>query len=237
MRMVRYINAHCHIDGCRNFVFGTDGIVGAVCNSTQMSNWDAVVKFAAEKPAVRACIGIHPWYVNTATAGWDAQMNKMLRENPALMVGEIGIDKTHPDFSRQLEIFTRQMEIAAENNRVAHIHCVGAWDILQNVFAEMGTHMPRVVMHAFVATPEIVRAIARKYDAYFSFSDAVMDSRRTRLHRAVATVGVGRILIETDDAQMEILPKISECVANIRRTPHDEMARILYENTMCMLGK
>ncbi len=228
--MQKYINAHCHINTPTD---NKTGVVGAIYNSAKMSDWETIKAIAHTNNHAHACIGIHPWHINTATPDWEKQMEPILTQNPKFMVGEIGLDKNYPNMPMQIEFFCRQMEIAKKQNRTAHIHCVGAWDKILHL---LGANAPRMVMHAFNGTPEIIKSLARKYDVYFSFSPVILDARRTRIHKSVMVAPENRILIESDDMPMDVLPALAQCIANIRKTPNDKMTEILYNNTMQMLG-
>ena len=126
LKGMKYTDAHCHI-----FTAPTNEIVGQICNATTVDNWAELCRIADNR--TRVCIGIHPWHIDSAPADWTDRMRKILGSNPQIMVGEIGIDKYHPNIDKQIELFTTQLEMAAELGRPAHLHIVGAWDKLLHI--------------------------------------------------------------------------------------------------------
>ena len=231
---MKYINAHCHIDSVDELPT-EDGIVVAICNSAQMSDWNQVLKLSSVDKNIIACLGIHPWYINTVEPNWNDILQGILADNPKIMVGEIGLDKNYPDMPLQIEFFCRQIKIAYNYNRTVHIHCVGAWNDILKILKDMNLHVPRMVMHAFNGTIEVMNELLRKYDVYFSFGPDVLDIRRNRLRDCVIHVPQNRMLVETDDNPMYILPNIVNELAQIRGYSVDTMANALYKNTLKIL--
>ena len=114
---MRFFDAHCHLPCDRNFsgVFAnanTAGVVGCAVNSVVMDDWVHIVDFITHNKNTRGAIGIHPWYVDTVRPTWYAEMCAILDENPDLMVGEIGLDKSRDDFDCQEKLFISLVEIA-----------------------------------------------------------------------------------------------------------------------------
>ncbi len=223
--MQKYIDAHCH--------YVTPVPDGAVCgfiyNSARPCDWSVAVD--AMRVGGGACaIGVHPWYVDELSCDWSDQMAQLLRVNPELMVGEIGLDASRGDIDAQMPVFIRQLELAREFGRAAHIHCVRAWDKILHIFA---THKmpPAVVLHGFRGTPEIVSAIMRHANAYFSFG--------TTPGATVRAIEPGRILVESDAASISvargILPRTVTQIADMVGCTAQTMAETIYNNTQRMI--
>lgn len=213
--MTKYIDAHCHLNSSRDCV----GIV----NAAQMADWDDVVALLPRPVA----IGIHPWYIDDLPGDWMQRLERLLADNPALMVGEIGLDRLHPDFAAQQEICAIQMEIAARYGRVAHVHVVRAWDVMLNILGKMRLLPPMIVMHGFRASPEIARDLMRYDNIYYSFSHA---------GPTAGVVSINRILIETDGVADVDLQRVVHDIANIRGMDPVQMAEIIYNNTMRIIN-
>lgn len=206
LKGMKYTDAHCHI-----FSAPADNITGQVCNATTAADWGKLVQIADDR--TRICIGIHPWYIDSATPDWADCMREILLSNPRIMVGEIGIDKYHPDIDKQIEIFTRQIEIAIEFDRPIHLHCVGAWDKVLHI---LKGHRPRIpiIAHAFGGNAAIMTTLA-EYNTYFSYGargDYVADTAKI--------APVDKILVESDSdtptAQAEILATATREIAKLR---------------------
>lgn len=203
---MKYTDAHCHI-----FSAPADNITGQVCNATTAADWEKLVQIADDRTHV--CIGIHPWYIDSAPPDWADCMREILLSNPQIMVGEIGIDKYHPDIDRQIEFFAQQIEIAIKMNRPAHLHCVGAWDKVLHI---LKGHRPRIpiIAHAFGGNAAIMTTLA-EYNTYFSY-----EARGDHVADTAKIAPVDKILVESDSdtptAQAEILATATREIAKLR---------------------
>ena len=221
---MEYTDAHCHIFAApRN-----DAIRAQVCNATNESDWEKIVAIADER--TRACIGIHPWHIHTATDGWDDRMRKILGANPHIMVGEIGIDKHHPNIETQMEFFTRQMEIAIEFDRPMHLHVVGAWDkILHILKANDKSPLPPIIAHGFNGNTNILVRVAAESNIYFSYK-----IQNGRIIGEIETAPLDKILAESDcdapDKQFEILQNTTREIAKILGRPENEINEQINKN-------
>lgn len=223
--MQKYIDAHCHY-----ITSMPDGTVsGFVYNSARPCDWSVAIDAARVRGGAGA-IGVHPWYVDELSGALPDQMAQLLRANPELMVGEIGLDASRGDIDAQMPVFIRQLDLACEFGRAAHIHCVRAWDKILHIFA---THKmpPVVVLHGFRGTPEIVSAIMRHANAYFSFG--------ANPGAVVRAVEPDRILVESDAASVSvargILPRTVAQIADLVGCPAQTMAETIYNNTQRMI--
>lgn len=230
---MKYLDSHCHIitdaDISRAHAAGVDGFI---VNSTRPDEWAHVVDIVARHADVRGAIGVHPWYAGNMPDGWDARMCEILRQYPNLMVGEVGLDKNHPDIAAQEYVFARQIDIAARLNRTLHIHCVGAWDRMRYILAHAGCKLPRMLFHSFAGSPEIMDELCAGYDAYFSFSDFISNPSHRRARMCVARVPRGRLLIESDGRGVDALILAANTAAQICNIAPDKMAAVLYKNAV-----
>ena len=203
---MKYTDAHCHI-----FTAPADNVAAQVCNATTAADWGKLVQNADDRTHV--CIGIHPWYIDSATPDWADCMREILLSNPQIMVGEIGIDKYHPDIDRQIEFFAQQIKIAIEMNRPVHLHCVGAWDKVLHI---LKGHRPRIpiIAHAFGGNAAIMTTLA-EYNTYFSYG-----MRGDHIADTAKIAPLDKILVESDSdtptAQAEILATATREIAKLR---------------------
>lgn len=198
--MKKYIDAHCHL-----FDEKLPDNIGAIVNATKLSEWRGVVDMANENENVFGAVGVHPWFISELDVGWDAQMCKLLEQNPEIMVGEIGLDKHKPDIGAQINVFARQMEIATELGRGVHVHCVGAWDKMFAVLKKYKSKQPPFMLfHRFSGNAGDVARLVADYNAYFSFRDSVQ-----------VNVPHDRIVVETDSANPAGIVGVAEQIAAI----------------------
>ena len=235
--MSNYIDAHCHILSdaeIRDAV--SHGVGQFVINATRLDDWNAVIDLAT-RDNVYGAIGVHPWYVSEIHDGWDTKLVELLTANPKLMVGEIGLDKNRPDMEKQIAVFVRQLQIAHDLHRVAHIHCVGAWGKIMDILRTCDLPSA-MVLHAFSGASELVPELA-KMGAYFSFGTSICDARHARMRQSLDMAPLMRVLVESDapDKTMPItIPDTVAEIAKIRGLDVEQIANQIYNNTTGLLN-
>ncbi|MBR6231631.1 MAG: TatD family hydrolase [Alphaproteobacteria bacterium] len=178
-----YIDAHCHL--LKENEFSDARLVGVekiLVNSAHLSDWEKVESLKGIIPS----IGIHPWYVKEAAEDWDKKMEKLLIENPALQVGEIGLDKLKPDFARQKQVFLVQLKLAQKHGRVASIHCVRSWGEMMPLLRPFKKDT-RMLFHGF-SGDKIVIGFLSDSKSYFSVHN----------DKKIPSIPVDKLLIESD---------------------------------------
>ena len=181
------IDAHLHLnrlppsaaEAARN-----RGATGFLTTGTSPADWAETLALSA--PDVKPFIGTHPWFADRHD---QALLERLLTENPAAGVGEIGLDANAP--AEQDGVFALQFALAAKLNRPAVIHCVRRFDRLKAFFKRAKAFPPAVLLHGFSGTAQDVAFFA-KYPCFFSFSGR-------NLKPAVLTaVPADRLTAETD---------------------------------------
>ena len=232
--MLKYIDAHCHIlSDAQMRDATTHGVLRFIVNATQPADWDNIIELAT-RDNVYGAIGVHPWYVSELRDGWDSELINALATHNGLMIGEIGLDKNHSDFELQQSAFCRQLQIAHDMQRAVHIHCVGAWGKCMDILRAVNLP-PVMVFHAFSGAPELVPELV-EMGAYFSFGASVCDKNHLRSRAAASAVPVSRVLVESDMVSPDVIPNIVAEIAHIRGVDLEQMAEIIYNNTMGLLN-
>ncbi len=159
--------------------------------------------------ATRMAMGLHPTEVRD---DWQVQLGKireMLDAGGYVAIGEVGIDlywdKTYRD--EQMEVFRRQLRWAKELSLPVIIHCRDGLDeTLKCVEAEdMGSHS--LLFHSFTGSPgDADRILAAVPGAMFGINGVVTFKNAHEVRQAVAHIGIGRILLETDSPYLAPVP-------------------------------
>ena len=224
---MNYVDAHCHL----NSVELPTNIAVAISNATHPADWMTVAHLTGQG-GIYGAIGVHPWHVVDVPDDWAEKMRELLLSNPNLMVGEIGLDKNYPDMPTQLDIFRTQLEMARDLGRIAHIHCVGAWD---NLLMVLGVAMPpAIVLHGAAMSPEMMRALSR-YNTYFSFGRVVCNPAHMRARGALRAAPKNRILSESDSDVPADVIGVVQTMSEILNRPLAEIKNTIYNNTMDLL--
>lgn len=182
-----YYDAHCHIQTPTRIKKAMQaGIQWFVCNGTHPDNWDGVLSLAKQFSSVIPCLGVHPWFIDNLPKDWFIILDKHLMENPLLMVGEIGLDTTRPDLSRQAEIFENCLKLAQKHQRPVHIHGYKTWDMVAHVLK----CFPDVIclLHRYTGNEIQTRHFESMENMYFS----------VMTHKPTTFLPKDKILIESD---------------------------------------
>ncbi len=229
--MQKYIDSHCHLPKNMSFEQAFEkansvGIVGCVLNSVSESDWPRIIDISKHNKNVACCIGIHPWCIDSATVNWMHNMDAILQDNPHIMIGEVGLDKTHDNFVNQERIFTRSVELAIRYNRVLNLHCVHAWDSVLKILKMYKNNLPKIVVHAFDGTQN---ALDFDENLYFSYSPNIAKVNYKKIKLSLCKVPKNKILLESDSD--DFLPVLTAANAVLDARP-DVSADDIFNNTM-----
>lgn len=202
-------DAHCHLHDSRLVRAGVRSSTAARCvvNGTCEDDWPLVAELAANQPNVISSFGLHPWFVNDRSTDWRSKLDQQLLAHPGAPVGEIGLDRWIPDFDlpAQEEVFLWQLNLAAERDLAASIHCLRAWGRLLELLGENPRPRRGFLLHSYGGPVEMVKPLA-KLGARFSFCGYFLADRKEKTRDAIREVPLDRLLIETD-APDQALPE------------------------------
>jgi len=222
---VRYFDAHVHLqDSClRNHwpvlskTLPSHGLVEAVCNGTSRNDWPAVAALARQCEWIRPAFGLHPWHVGSAREGWLDKLRAYLVADGAAVVGEIGLDRWILDSARaddarltglerasleaQEAAFIAQLELSTELKRPPTIHCLHAWNRIEQILSHSHRPSTGFLLHAFSGPPDRVKVFL-ELGAYFSFNGYFLAPRHAAVRDVFASIPLERLLVETDAPAM-----------------------------------
>ena len=171
------------------------GVARMLCNATREEDWPAVIDLAIREPGVVPFLGIHPWFADTAGAGWEERLMSLLQQVPA-GIGETGLDKCcRAAFDRQQQIFATQLQMASELRRPLTIHCVKAWGKLLEMLEQFADPLPPIMIHSFAGARETLQRLLR-LGCFISFSGKLATD--SRLHPTFLATPLANLLLETD---------------------------------------
>jgi TatD DNase family protein len=208
---------------------------GCVVNGTCEKDWPAVQSLAREHHWIIPAFGLHPWYAKERSGAWFDTLRRFLEETPRATVGEIGLDRWmhDPDVADQEKVFVAQLQLAAERNVAASIHCLKAWGHLQELLKNHPRPARGFLLHSYGGSAEMAQ-ILEKLGAYFSISGYFAHGRKAAQREVFRSIPLDRLLVETDAPDM-LPPKelIAHDVGEIndpRNLPH------IYEFAADMFG-
>lgn len=204
------IDTHCHLDAAE-FSMDRDATIKSACAqqvlcmvvpAVERANWQDVILLAKSYPEIQYALGIHPMYVDRAeyediNVLRQRVAQSLLSEKPLVAIGEIGLDYfvTQENQSKQITLFTEQLEIAKYVNLPVILHVRKAVD---DVLKQLRRH--RVVggiAHAFNGSLQQAHQLIDMGFA-LGFGGAMTYSRALHLRELAKTLPLTSIVLETD---------------------------------------
>jgi len=203
-------DSHAHLDACeepadvlveRARGAGVERIVSV---GSGLESCRETLAIAARHEGVFATLGIHPHQAADEDAGQLADLRELLGDDTAVAVGETGLDyyRDYAPRDRQLVLFERQLELAAELGKPVVIHTRAASD---DTAAALQPFAGTVVLHCFSAPELLSVALDRGY--YVSFAGNVTYPKAEELRDAARAVPADRLLVETDSPYLSPQPR------------------------------
>lgn len=248
------IDTHCHLESPQLSANLPDILAGAkaagittlITNAITPQQWPQSLALAHAHPQIRPALGIHPWYIDTASEAVLAQLPGYCAQG-AIAIGEIGLDRkiTQTDFPLQVRIFEHQLAIARELNLPVIIHCRGAFDTLLGSLRRIP---PRAggIAHNFSGTEEIIRQLI-PHGIAAGISGPITYRNSPKKKRALQAAYPDYIVLETDAPDLPPVeapekPNVpANIVYNLRAAAHvlertqEEIAAITTKNATRIL--
>ncbi len=217
------IDTHCHLDAAE---FDVDrdalmaekvgaGVTAMVVPSVERANFGAVASVCRDYPGCAPAYGIHPMYVDRARPEDLDVLRAILVREPAVAVGEIGLDRhVEPrDDALQAFYFIEQLKIARDLDLPVLLHVRRAIDPILK-------HLRRItvtggIAHAFNGSRQQAEEFIR-LGFKLGFGGAMTFDGSKRIRDLAATLPLDSIVLETDAPDIPSVWK-----AGARNTPAD----------------
>jgi TatD DNase family protein len=204
------IDTHAHLDACEEPAdelvarAGEAGVGRIVSIGSGLDSCRETLAIAASHEGVFAALGVHPHQAADPDAEQLRELRELLRDDTAVAVGETGLDyyRDYAPRDRQLALFERQLELAAELGKPVVIHTRAASD---DTAAALEPFSGTVVLHCFSAPELLPVALDRGY--YVSFAGNVTYPKAEELREAARAVPADRLLVETDSPYLSPQPR------------------------------
>ena len=204
------IDTHAHLDACADAAdelvarARNVGVERVVSVGTGLESCRETLSIAHRHGGVFAALGIHPHQAADADADALDELRELLADPRAVAVGETGLDhyRDYAPRDRQLRLFERQLELAAELGKAVVIHTRDASEETAATLAGFGG---TVILHCFSAPELLPVALERGY--YVSFAGNVTYPKAAELREVARAVPADRLLAETDSPYLSPQPR------------------------------
>ncbi len=153
-------------------------------------------------------MGLHPTEVGEEieTVMRSIENEWQAHSDEYIAVGEIGIDlywdKTFVD--KQMEVFSRQIDIAVTYGLPVIIHCRDGLDEVLEVLSGK-SELPSGVFHSFGGSDSDIERIREIGDFYFGIN-GIVTFKNSGLRNTLPCIGIERIILETDSPYLAPVP-------------------------------
>lgn len=216
--MIEFVDTHTHIfeqefseDRAAAVQRAIEAGVGTLClpciNSSSLERMESMCK---DFPDVcRAMIGLHPTELgDDYHSVLDMFYNRLKGAHNYIAIGEVGLDFYWDDTRKkeQIEVFSRQIEWAAEMDLPLVIHSRSAFDELYSVMESFRSRNISGVFHCFSGSEDEARKLL-SFDGFYLGVGGVVTYKNSTLPSVLAGVPLERLLLETDSPYLAPVPK------------------------------
>jgi len=202
---MKWVDTHCHLDAAE-FDPDREAVViraheadvdSIIVPAVERANFGAVSSVCREYAGCNPAYGIHPLTVGRACEDDLTVLRETLRREPAVAVGEIGLDffvEGH-DEGLQRFYFSEQLKIARELNLPVLLHVRRAVDA---VLVEL-TRVPvrGGIAHAFNGSRQQAEQFINR-GCKLGFGGAMTHPRATHLRKLATELPLESLVLETD---------------------------------------
>lgn len=140
--------------------------------------------------------GVHPCYISSKDLMQFNHLEKIITDINLIAIGECGLDKIcNNNWDLQIEVFSKQIQMANQIQKTLIIHCVRAFDEIVNVLKKENNTVP-VVFHGINKNPNLLNSLINR-GYIISLGDFILRGRHDDFIRKV---DLEKILLETDNS-------------------------------------
>jgi TatD DNase family protein len=221
------------------------GVEKMITIGTCPEDWPTVLDLSGRFAKDVFCtLGCHPHEAALLDDAAEKFLNANLPNERVVAVGEIGLDYYYNNAPReqQIEMFERQMEIAATHKLPVEIHTRDAEEDTAEVLKKYRGRV-RGLLHCFTSSWNLAKA-ALDVDFHISISGVVTFKNAVDLRDTVTKIPLNRLHVETDAPFLAPIPHrgkknepawvvhTAECVAGLKNIPLDELSEATRSNAL-----
>ena len=219
--------------------------IRACCVSMDNQSSKSTLALSQRSSLILPFIGIHP---EKADDDLNTMVDLITQNSDKISgIGEIGLDKTYVSdeagFSRQVLVFQKMLSLAEKLGKPVSIH---SRRTLDEIFSILPSYSIKgVLLHWFSGSKKQLQK-AMELDCFVSYGPAMIYSEDKQV--LLSQTRLDKILLETDGpvrfsrcfglktAQIEFLPSVLFCAADVLNKSYDEMLLVLERNVDSYLG-
>lgn len=177
--------------------------------------------------------GLHPWFVSDFKEDTlISRLNENILDSRVIAIGEIGLDSTKPNFSKQKELFKVQLEFAEKNNLPIIVHLVKS---VQDFIPIIKSYKDELILHGFKDGIEMWKQLNPNGNTNVSIGKHVF-TKSKKLRRLIEQIPKENLFIETDQSKYSV-QSIYEEISKIRGISIEELEKQISQNFKRVFNK
>lgn len=252
---MKLFDTHCHLDfdvfnKDRDAVLkkaGEADVKRFMVPGVARSQWAKLAPLANKYQCLSYALGLHPWFIEEHEDSDIEELEKLLKKQKGqvIAVGEIGLDKTCPNFEKQHFLFLQQLELASRFDLPVIIH---HRKTLERIHADIKNHGPaRGVIHAFSGSyQQAMKFVEQGYK--LGVGGVITYERARKTRQAIQAVPLESLVLETDAPDMPLchyqgqrnepyrVSLVLEALAKLRSVDKEELASQIWKNSVALFA-
>ncbi|MFW5823580.1 MAG: TatD family hydrolase [Marinobacter sp.] len=247
------IETHCHLDYLKDRPLAETlekvrrvNIERMITIAVSPDNLATVRELSQQQPWLYGTQGVHPHEAETYSDDTEREIRDHAGDDKIVAVGEIGLDYFYDNADREVQrqVFRRQLQIAADQDRPVVIHSREADEDTIAILSEFeDTLKRRGVIHSFTSGPGLAR-YALDQGWCLGFNGITTFNKAENVRDIVRMAPIGQILLETDSPFLTpvpyrgrenapfYLPFVAEKIAEVKELPLDQVLTETYRASL-----
>lgn len=244
-----YIDTHCHvlndyyddideiINKCKN-----NGVNKIIVSGCDIETNKEVLELVNKYDIIYGTIGFHPTELNDFKEEYFEFLEKNIMNEKIVGIGEIGLDYHYEDTdkNKQINVFTRQLEMAEKYNKPIVVH---SRDSIQDTYNILSNYKLKGSIHCFSGSVEMAKLFV-KLGYKLGVGGIITYKNAKNIKEVVKNIDLSYILLETDSPYLSPepyrgtkndpsnIPIIAGAIADIRNVSKIDVARITTDNAI-----
>ena len=244
-----YIDTHCHvfseyydnideiINKCKN-----NGVSKIIISGCDIETNKEVLELVNKYDIIYGTIGFHPTELNDFKEEYFAFLEKNIMNKKIVGIGEIGLDYHYEDTdkNKQINVFTRQLEIAEKYEKPIVVH---SRDSIQDTYNILSNYKLKGSIHCFSGSVEMAKLFT-KLGYKLGVGGIITYKNAKNIKEVVKSIDLSYILLETDSPYLSPephrgtkndpsnIPVIAGVIADIKNVSTIDVARITTDNAI-----
>lgn len=244
-----YIDTHCHvlhdyyddideiINKCKN-----NDVSKIIISGCDIETNKEVLELVNKYDIIYGTIGFHPTELNDFKEEYFDFLEKNIMNKKIVGIGEIGLDYHYEDTdkNKQINVFTRQLEIAEKYDKPIVVH---SRDSIQDTYNILSNYKLKGSIHCFSGSVEMAKLFV-KLGYKLGVGGIITYKNAKNIKEVVKNIDLSYILLETDSPYLSPepyrgtkndpsnIPFIAETIADIKNVSKIDVARITTDNAI-----